>query len=145
MKIPFISNLKKPACASKQDVLELATLQYVPIYFFIFYRFYFRWILWSLLTSNNFESKFILIKLIWAESQSMTSNLNSLGYILERILNLKLCNMYLFMTRCKFVFPAADLLWRHSLVRDWLAEWQTSILKKWIFMYGVVQFIKKEI
>ena len=29
MKIPFISNLKKPACASKQDVLELATLGYV--------------------------------------------------------------------------------------------------------------------
>ena len=26
-KIPFISNMKKPACASKQDVLELATLQ----------------------------------------------------------------------------------------------------------------------
>ena len=25
---PFISNLKKPACASKQDVLELTTLQY---------------------------------------------------------------------------------------------------------------------
>ena len=25
-KIPFISNLKKPACASKQDMLELATL-----------------------------------------------------------------------------------------------------------------------
>ena len=28
-KIPFISNLKKPACASKQDVLELATLRYI--------------------------------------------------------------------------------------------------------------------
>ena len=25
----FISNLKKAACASKRDVLELATLQYV--------------------------------------------------------------------------------------------------------------------
>ena len=25
-KIPFIDNLKRPACASKQDVLELATL-----------------------------------------------------------------------------------------------------------------------
>ena len=24
-KIPFISNLKKPTCASKRDVLELAT------------------------------------------------------------------------------------------------------------------------
>ena len=31
MKIPFISNLKKPACASKQDVLELATLRYLHI------------------------------------------------------------------------------------------------------------------
>ena len=30
MKIPFMSNLKKPACASKRDVLELATLQYMP-------------------------------------------------------------------------------------------------------------------
>ena len=28
-KIPFISNLKMPACASKQDVLELATLWYM--------------------------------------------------------------------------------------------------------------------
>ena len=28
-KIPFIRNVKKPACASKQDVLELATLQYI--------------------------------------------------------------------------------------------------------------------
>ena len=28
-KIPFISNLKKPACASKWDVLELATLRYL--------------------------------------------------------------------------------------------------------------------
>ena len=28
-KIPFISNLKKPACASKQDVLEHATLGYL--------------------------------------------------------------------------------------------------------------------
>ena len=27
-KIPFISNLKKPTCASKQDVLELAILRY---------------------------------------------------------------------------------------------------------------------
>ena len=27
LKIPFISNLKKPACASKRDVLELATLR----------------------------------------------------------------------------------------------------------------------
>ena len=27
-KIPFISNLKKLACASKRDVLELATLRY---------------------------------------------------------------------------------------------------------------------
>ena len=27
-KIPFISNLKKTACASKQDALELATLRY---------------------------------------------------------------------------------------------------------------------
>ena len=27
LKTPFISNLKKPACASKQDVLELATLR----------------------------------------------------------------------------------------------------------------------
>ena len=26
-KILFISNLEKPACASKQDVLELATLR----------------------------------------------------------------------------------------------------------------------
>ena len=29
-KIPFISNLKKPACASKWDMLELATLRYMP-------------------------------------------------------------------------------------------------------------------
>ena len=29
MKKPFISNLKKAACASKGDVLELATLQYL--------------------------------------------------------------------------------------------------------------------
>ena len=29
-KIPFISNLKKPACASKQDMLKLTTLQYIP-------------------------------------------------------------------------------------------------------------------
>ena len=29
MKIPFISILKKPVCASKQDVLELGTLQYM--------------------------------------------------------------------------------------------------------------------
>ena len=28
IKFPFISNLKKTACASKQDVLELATLWY---------------------------------------------------------------------------------------------------------------------
>ena len=28
-KISFISNLKKPVCASKRDVLELATLRYV--------------------------------------------------------------------------------------------------------------------
>ena len=28
MKIPFISKLKNPACVSKQDVLELETLQY---------------------------------------------------------------------------------------------------------------------
>ena len=28
-KIPFISNLKKLACASKRDVLELATLRYM--------------------------------------------------------------------------------------------------------------------
>ena len=27
-KIPFISNLKKATCASKQDVLELAILRY---------------------------------------------------------------------------------------------------------------------
>ena len=27
-KIPFISNLEKPACASKRDMLELATLWY---------------------------------------------------------------------------------------------------------------------
>ena len=26
-KIPFTSNLKKPACASKRDMLELATLR----------------------------------------------------------------------------------------------------------------------
>ena len=26
MKIPFISNLKKPSCDSKREVLELATL-----------------------------------------------------------------------------------------------------------------------
>ena len=26
LKIPFISNLKKPACASKRDMLEIATL-----------------------------------------------------------------------------------------------------------------------
>ena len=31
-KIPFISNLKKPACASKRDVLELATLRYSPFF-----------------------------------------------------------------------------------------------------------------
>ena len=28
IEIPFISNLKKPACTSKQDVLELEILQY---------------------------------------------------------------------------------------------------------------------
>ena len=28
-RILFISNLKKPACASKQNVLELATLRYL--------------------------------------------------------------------------------------------------------------------
>ena len=28
-KFPFISNLKNPACASKHDVLELATLGYI--------------------------------------------------------------------------------------------------------------------
>ena len=28
-KIPFINNLKKPACAVKQEVLELATLRYL--------------------------------------------------------------------------------------------------------------------
>ena len=31
-KISFISNLKKPTCAFKQDVLELATLRYVNHY-----------------------------------------------------------------------------------------------------------------
>ena len=30
-KIPFISNLKKPACASKPDILELTTLRYTFI------------------------------------------------------------------------------------------------------------------
>ena len=30
LKIPFISNLKKPKCAFKQDVLELAILWYIP-------------------------------------------------------------------------------------------------------------------
>ena len=29
MKIPYLSNLKKPACASKRDMLELATLRYI--------------------------------------------------------------------------------------------------------------------
>ena len=28
IKIPFISNLKKPGCGSKRDVLELATIRY---------------------------------------------------------------------------------------------------------------------
>ena len=28
-KIPFISNLKKPTCASKRNMLELAILRYV--------------------------------------------------------------------------------------------------------------------
>ena len=31
MKIPFISNLKKHACASKREVLELKTLQYIKM------------------------------------------------------------------------------------------------------------------
>jgi hypothetical protein len=36
LKIPFISNLKKPACAPKPDVLELPTLWYVQYtYFFL--------------------------------------------------------------------------------------------------------------
>ena len=30
-KIPVISNLKNPACASKRDVLELATLWYFSL------------------------------------------------------------------------------------------------------------------
>ena len=35
IEIPFISNLKKPACTSKQDVLELATFS---VYFFANYQ-----------------------------------------------------------------------------------------------------------
>ena len=35
MKIPFISNLKKPACASKRDMLELATLRYIEVYAYL--------------------------------------------------------------------------------------------------------------
>ena len=31
LKIPFISNLKKPACGSKRDVLEIATLRYAKM------------------------------------------------------------------------------------------------------------------
>ena len=34
-KIPFISNLKKPTCASKRDVLELAILRYERHFFFM--------------------------------------------------------------------------------------------------------------
>jgi hypothetical protein len=30
-KFPFISNLKKPGCGSKQDVLKLATLRYLEL------------------------------------------------------------------------------------------------------------------
>ena len=37
VKNPFISNLKKPACASKQDVLELATLRYLFQFFLFFF------------------------------------------------------------------------------------------------------------
>ena len=32
MKILFISNLKKPSCAPKQDVLELMTLWHVILF-----------------------------------------------------------------------------------------------------------------
>ena len=35
-KIPIISNLKKPTCASKRDVLELVTLRY--LYFAYHYK-----------------------------------------------------------------------------------------------------------
>ena len=31
--IPFMSNLKKPACASKRDLKELATLRYINLIF----------------------------------------------------------------------------------------------------------------
>ena len=38
LKIPFISNLKKPACASKRNVLELATLPYSNFLTIIMFR-----------------------------------------------------------------------------------------------------------
>ena len=32
-KIPFIENLKRPACASKREVLEFVTLRYLEAFF----------------------------------------------------------------------------------------------------------------
>ena len=32
-RIPFISNLKTPACVSKRDVLELTTVRYVHFFY----------------------------------------------------------------------------------------------------------------
>ena len=39
-KISFISNLKKPTCASKRDVLYLAILRYVDLWSKIYLIFY---------------------------------------------------------------------------------------------------------
>jgi hypothetical protein len=85
--MPFITNLKKLACASKQDVLELVTLRY--IFFFvvmqqkmsikaknlyqkpIFSSFLHltSWLLTSLRQGNRFMKKKILEKkLKWTKS-----------------------------------------------------------------------------
>ena len=57
-KISFISNLKRPACASKRDVLELSTLRYVKQFKVIdtnFIKLLLKWldIFWTISHQNG--------------------------------------------------------------------------------------------
>ena len=72
-KIPLISNLKKPACALKRDVLEFATLRYIETMWIML-------ICWLLRTTNVFGILFCLVCL-WGPTLGWAPwNLNYLEF-----------------------------------------------------------------
>ena len=104
-----MSNLKKPACAPKRDVLELATLQYslqlrrdskqcptkliVPQLLLIFV--------------DVIGGQCICFEILWLKKNSYTEQTENLGNVRQSSVQLKMCPIYFLLLTC-FYFKAGS-------------------------------------